>query len=291
MKLDLDRYRAKPGKKLKLEDHDPKDTGGLEKKEGEELLAQTRVELRELQERLWAEDRWALLAVFQALDAAGKDSLVDHVFTGVNPQGCEVHSFKAPSADELDHDFLWRAQLRVPPRGRIGIFNRSHYEEVLVVKVHPEFLKGQRLPKSLLKDDLWEKRYEDIAGWERYLGRNGIVVRKFFLNVSRKEQKKRFLERLTEPDKRWKFALGDVKERALWDRYQEAYEDAITATSTDKAPWYVVPADKKWFTRLVVMQALVETLKELDPQWPKADPEHEDELLAAKTSLEAEKDA
>jgi PPK2 family polyphosphate:nucleotide phosphotransferase len=290
MSLDLDRFRIRPGQRLKLDDHDPRDTGDLDKKQGEELLEATRAELRDLQERLWAEDRWSLLVVFQAQDAAGKDSLVDHVFTGLNPQGCEVHSFKTPSAEELDHDFLWRAHLRVPPRGRVGIFNRSHYEEVLVVRVHPEFLAGQKLPASVVGSDIWKDRYKDIAAFERYLVRNGVAVRKFFLNVSRAEQKKRFLERLTRPEKRWKFALGDVKERKLWDRYREAYEDAISATSTDDAPWYVVPADKKWFTRLVVMRLLVKTLQELDPQWPKPDPEQEDELEAARKQLESEKD-
>jgi PPK2 family polyphosphate:nucleotide phosphotransferase len=290
MSLDLDRFRIRPGHRLKLDEHDPRETGDLDKKEGEELLESTRAELRELQERLWAEDRWSLLVVFQAQDAAGKDSLVDHVFTGLNPQGCEVHSFKVPSAEELDHDFLWRAHLRVPPRGRVGIFNRSHYEEVLVVRVHPEFLTGQKLPASVVGSEIWKERYEDIAAFERYLVRNGVAVRKFFLNVSRAEQKKRFLERLTRPEKRWKFALGDVKERKLWDRYREAYEDAISATTTKQAPWYVVPADKKWFTRLVVMRLLVQALRELDPQWPKPDPEQEDELEAARKQLEGEKD-
>jgi PPK2 family polyphosphate:nucleotide phosphotransferase len=288
--MDLDRFRVAPGTRLRLDDHDPRDTGGLDKKDAEEQLEAAREELRELQERLWAHDQWALLAVFQAQDAAGKDSLIEHVFSGVNPQGCEVHSFKAPSAEELDHDFLWRTQMRVPPRGRIGIFNRSHYEEVLVVRVHPGFLKGQRLPEGLRGDDIWAKRYEDIVAWERYLGHNGIVVRKFFLHLSRAEQKKRFLERLTKPEKRFKFALGDVRERERWDDYRKAYEDAISATSTAEAPWYVIPADRKWFTRLAVVQVLVQTLRELDPQFPAPDPELEDELAAAKDALLAEKD-
>jgi PPK2 family polyphosphate:nucleotide phosphotransferase len=286
--MNVDKYRVAPGTRVRLDDHDPRDTAGLDKKQAEVQLAEAREELRALQEKLWAHDRFGLLVVFQAQDAAGKDSAIEHVFSGVNPQGCEVHSFKAPTADELDHDYLWRAQVRVPPRGKIGIFNRSHYEEVLVVRVHPGFLRGQRLPGGESTEGLWAQRYQDIAAWERHLGNNGIVVRKFFLHVSREEQKKRFLERLTEPEKRWKFALGDVKERGHWDDYRKAYEDAISATSTDAAPWYVIPADKKWLTRLAVIRVLVDTLKGLDLQWPQPDPELEDELEAARRQLEDE---
>jgi PPK2 family polyphosphate:nucleotide phosphotransferase len=286
--MDTERFRIRPGTSWRLDDHDPRDTGGMDRKEAERRLEKAREELRDLQEKLWAHDRWALLAVFQAPDAAGKDSLVEHVFTGVNPQGCEVHAFKAPSPDELDHDFMWRVMQKAPPRGRIGIFNRSHYEEVLVVRVHPQILKGQRLPAALTGPEIWQRRYDDIAAWERYLGHNGVVVRKFFLNLSKEEQRERFLERLTQPEKRWKFALGDVKERAAWDRYREAYEEAIRATSTEAAPWYVIPADKKWFTRLAVIEVLVDTLKGLDLEWPQPDPEQEGALEAARKALEAE---
>jgi len=244
-------FRITNGKQFRLKDFDPSDTHGLKSKEkAQEALAQGIARLREDQEKLYAQDRWALLLIFQAMDAAGKDSTIEHVMSGVNPQGCQVFAFKAPSAEELDHDFMWRTTRCLPERGRIGIFNRSYYEEVLVVRVHPEILAKQRLPEKLVTTDIWKDRYEDINTFERYLSRNGTVIRKFFLHVSKKEQKQRFLDRLAEPEKNWKFALPDVKEREHWDEYMQAYEDMIRSTSTDQAPWYIIPADHKWFTRL-----------------------------------------
>jgi PPK2 family polyphosphate:nucleotide phosphotransferase len=245
--------------------------------------------LSESQEKLYAQDRWALLLVFQAMDAAGKDGTIKHVMSGVNPQGCQVTSFKAPSGLELDHDYLWRTTIALPERGRIGIFNRSYYEEVLVVRVHPEILDAQKLPPKLVTKRIWKERYQDIRAFERYLGRNGVVVRKFFLHVSKEEQRKRFLERLKESKKNWKFSTGDVKERQHWDEYQEAYEDMIRNTSTKDAPWYVVPADNKWFTRIVVASAIIETLQSLDLHFPKVSKAKLRELAAAKHALLNEK--
>ena len=239
----------------------------------------------ELQEKLYAQDRWALLLIFQAMDAAGKDSTIKHVMSGVNPQGCQVYSFKAPSDEELDHDFMWRTTCRLPERGRIGIFNRSYYEEVLVVRVHPELLARQRLPAKLMTRDIWRERYEDINAFERYLTRNGVVVRKFFLHVSREEQRQRFLERLDEPEKNWKFSLTDVRERRHWDEYMAAYEDVIRHTSSPHAPWYVVPADHKWFTRLVVVSAILDALSSLDLAFPSVEPDRMKELDAARVAL------
>ena len=244
--------------------------------------------LAQLQERLYAQDRWAILLIFQAMDAAGKDGAIKHVMSGVNPQGCQVHSFKAPSDEELDHDYLWRCLKALPERGRIGIFNRSYYEEVLVVRVHKALLERQKLPPSLITKSIWDERYEDIRNVERYLVRNGVLIRKFFLHVSKKEQKKRFLERLDNPDKNWKFSMADAKERAYWDDYQEAYEDMIRATASKQAPWYVVPADNKWFTRVVVAAAIIDALGSLDLKFPVVDDEKKKELAAARLALEQE---
>ncbi len=238
---------------------------------------------------LYAQDRWAVLLVFQAMDAAGKDGAIKHVMSGVNPQGCQVYSFKAPTAEELDHDYLWRCMKNLPERGRIGIFNRSYYEEVLVVKVHPEYLSGEKLPPQLLGKDIWKERYQDIRSFERYLSRNGVLIRKFFLNVSREEQKRRFTERIDEPEKNWKFSATDVKERGHWDEYMDAYQTMIRETSTPEAPWYVVPADNKWFTRIVVASAIVDALASLDLHYPKVDATKLAELAAAKKVLLAEK--
>ena len=237
---------------------------------------------------LYAQDRWAVLLIFQAMDAAGKDGAIKHVMSGVNPQGCQVFSFKAPTSEELDHDYLWRCLKALPERGRIGIFNRSYYEEVLVVRVHKEILANQKLPPALVDRSIWEDRYEDIRNLERYLSRNGVLIRKFFLHVSKKEQKKRFLERLDNPEKNWKFSIDDAKERAHWDDYREAYEDMIRATATKDAPWYTVPADNKWFTRVVVAAAIIDALGSLDLKFPEVDDDKRKELAAARRALEQE---
>ncbi len=282
-------YQIKDGKGFRLKDIDPGGTGELKSKEqAQEFLQQDIARLSELQKMLYAQDQRALLLIFQAMDAAGKDGAIKHVMSGVNPQGCQVYSFKAPSAEELDHDFLWRTSKSLPERGRIGIFNRSYYEEVLVVRVHPELLERQRLPPSLVTKKIWEERFEDINAFERYMTRNGICIRKFFLYVSRKEQKRRFLSRLEESEKNWKFSLADAKEREHWDEYMEAYEDMIRNTSTEFAPWYVVPADNKWFTRLVVAAAIIDALEEMDLAFPKLTEEKHKELEAAREALEAE---
>ena len=284
------RYRITKGKKFRLKDVDPGDTGKLKSPErATELLRESVQLMCDLQEKLYAHDRWALLLIFQAMDAAGKDGTIKHVMSGVNPQGCEVSSFKAPSDLELDHDFLWRTTKALPERGRIGIFNRSYYEEVLVVRVHPEFLAGAKLPQKLITEDIWDGRFESIRAFERHLARNGTVVRKFFLHVSKEEQKKRFMERLDEPKKNWKFSANDVKERTHWDEYMEAYEDMIRHTATKDAPWHVVPADNKWFTRLVVASAIIETLQSLELHFPKLGKAKLKELAAAKDSLMREK--
>jgi PPK2 family polyphosphate:nucleotide phosphotransferase len=289
----LDRYRITKGKKFRLKDVDPKDTYGLksELKAGAKTLLQEGVRtLAEMQDKLYAQDRWSVLLIFQAMDAAGKDGTIKHVMSGVNPQGCEVASFKAPSSEELDHDYLWRCMPYLPNRGHIGIFNRSYYEEVLVVRVHPEILKAEKLPPELVTKRIWEERYEDINNFERYLTRNGTVIRKFFLHVSKEEQKKRFLERLTEPEKHWKFSAADARERGYWDDYQEAYEDMIRATATPHAPWFVVPADNKWFTRLVVAAAVFHAMEELDLRYPKVDKQKRAELAEARELLLREED-
>jgi PPK2 family polyphosphate:nucleotide phosphotransferase len=280
-------YRVERGDKFRLRDFDPADTADLEidKKDAKDLLAEDVKRLSDLQERLYAEDRWSILLIFQAMDAAGKDSAIEHVMSGVNPQGCQVHSFKAPSPEELDHDFLWRTTKALPERGRIGVFNRSYYEEVLVVRVHPKILEGQRLAPKLKGENIWRERFESIRDFERHLTRNGTIILKFFLHVSKDEQRKRFLDRIEEPGKRWKFSLGDVAERALWDQYMDAYEDAIRNTSTPDAPWHVVPADKKWFTRLVVARTIVDALEKLNPQFPKLADEKLAELKKAREAL------
>jgi len=285
-------YRVTKGAKFRLKDVDPADTLDFdpeEKSSAEEALADSVELLRKLQERLYAQDRWAVLIIFQAMDAAGKDSAIKHVMSGVNPQGCEVSSFKAPSAEELDHDFLWRCAKRLPERGRIGIFNRSYYEETLVVRIHENFLAAQKLPTKVKPKDLWRQRFEDICNFERYLTRNGIVILKFFLHVSKKEQQQRFLARIEDPSKNWKFALNDVNEREHWDEYMHAYEETIRNTASKYGPWYVVPADHKWFTRVVVAAAIVETLDSLDLEYPTLSKEELKELDTAKQALLASK--
>ncbi len=285
-------YRVEHGKKFRLKDHDPADTGKLHSQEhAEELLAKGIARMAELQDKLYAQDRWGLLLIFQAMDAAGKDGAIKHVMSGVNPQGCQVYSFKTPSPEELDHDYLWRNMKCLPERGRIGIFNRSYYEEVLIVRVHPEILAGERLPASLVTKSIWEERFQDIRAFERYLSRNGLVIRKFFLNLSRAEQKKRFLDRLQQPEKNWKFSASDLQERERWDHYMDAYEEMIAHTSTPQAPWFVIPADNKWFTRLAVAAAIVDTLDGLELSYPKVDARKRKELQAARKLLMDDKHA
>ncbi len=286
-----ERYRIEHGGKFRLKDFDPGDTGGIpSEEEAHELLAQSLKLLRDRQEKLYAQEQWAVLLILQGMDAAGKDSLIKHVMSGVNPVGCEVVSFKQPSNEELRHDFLWRTAARLPERGRIGIFNRSYYEEVLVVRVHPAVLANEKIPKSLVSEKrIWRERFEDICAFERYLARNGTAVRKFFPYLSKKEQKKRFLERIETPSKNWKFEQQDVEERKFWPAYMRAYEDMIRNTATSHAPWYVVPADHKWFTQLVVAAAVVQTLDELHLNFPKLTGEKLKELKRARTALEHEK--
>lgn len=283
----LRRYRVEDGKGFRLRDHAPDDTGGLDldKQSSGDLLQRGVRYLSTQQDMLYAQDRWSVLCLFQAMDAAGKDGAIKHVFSGVNPQGCHVVSFRAPSATELDHDFLWRHVLALPGRGQIGIHNRSWYEEVLVARVHPKILANQKLPARLMDKRIWDERLEDIAAYERYLSRQGVVVLKFFLNVSREEQRKRFLSRIEEPEKNWKFSAADVAERQHWDAYQDAYEAAIRATAVPHAPWYVVPADRKWFTRLVVVAAICRALEELDLHYPEVTEAQRAALLDAKERL------
>lgn len=284
-------YRIEHGKNFRLKDYDPASTAHIHSKQhAKELLEKGIAEMTEYQDKLYAQDRWALLLMFQAMDAAGKDGVIKHVMSGVNPQGCQVFSFKAPSAEELDHDYLWRTTKSLPQRGHIGIFNRSYYEEVLVVRVHPEILKNERIPEELIGKDLWQQRFDDIANFERYLSHNGVVVRKFFLNVSKAEQKRRFLERLENPEKNWKFSAADARERTCWDDYMKAYEEMIAATSKKHSPWYVVPADNKWYTRLVVAAAIVDTLHDLNLSYPRVDSEKRKELRAARLELEKQKE-
>jgi PPK2 family polyphosphate:nucleotide phosphotransferase len=284
-------YVVESGKHFRLKDHDPGDTHHLNSEDkplAKQLLKEGVAMLAELQEVLFAQSEWGLLLIFQAMDAAGKDSTIKHVLSGVNPQGVDVFSFKAPSSEELAHDFLWRTNQRVPPRGKISIFNRSYYEEVLVVRVHPELLNKQRLPDSLRGDHFWRGRYEDISAMERYLTRNGIAVRKFFLNVSRKEQKKRFLDRLNNEHKNWKFSADDIRERKYWDEYQSAYEKMISSTATKHAPWIIAPADNKWFTRLLVVATVVDALSSLDLKYPRLTAPQLEELKQARKQLETE---
>jgi PPK2 family polyphosphate:nucleotide phosphotransferase len=279
-------FRITEGRRFRLKDIDPDDTGGIPSNDtAADLLAHDLTSLRSYQEKLYAQGTWALLLIFQAMDAAGKDSTIKHVMSGVNPQGCQVSSFKAPSAEELAHDFLWRTTVRLPERGRIGVFNRSYYEEVLVVRVHPEILGAQRLPPAAMSKRIWEERFEDITAFERHLRRNGVAVLKFFLHVSKAEQKKRFLERLDTPSKNWKFSAGDVREREHWREYMAAYEDMIRHTATPDAPWYVVPADHKWFTRLIVAAAVADTMKGLGLHFPTIDRDKRKELTAAEAAL------
>jgi PPK2 family polyphosphate:nucleotide phosphotransferase len=283
-------YRVTSGKKFRLKDVDPDDTGkstSEDKPRAKELLERGVEVLAELQDVLYAQDQWSMLLIFQAMDAAGKDGAIRHVMSGVNPQGCQVYSFKSPSAEDLNHDFLWRCLKCLPERGRIGIFNRSYYEETLVVRVHPELLAKQKIPQQLITKDIWEDRYEDIRNFERYLTRNGVVIRKFFLHVSANEQKKRFLERLDNPAKNWKFSPNDSRERGFWKDYMKAYEDMICNTAADYAPWYVVPADNKWFTRVIVAAVVIDALASLDLRYPEVSAAQRQELAVAKKELTA----
>jgi PPK2 family polyphosphate:nucleotide phosphotransferase len=288
-------FRVKPGKRFRLKDCDPDWAGDgdvpkeMRKKVAEELLSQEVSALAQAQELLYAADTWSLLIVLQAMDAAGKDGTIKHVMSGVNPQGCQVTSFKQPSAEELDHNFLWRCWKAVPERGRIGIFNRSYYEEVLVVRVHPKFLEAQQLPAQKFNDDFWRDRYDDINHFERHLTRNGTAIVKFFLHISKDEQRKRFLDRLEDPEKHWKFSAKDVVEREYWDDYMTAYEEAIGATSTDWAPWYVIPANHKWVSRALVANIIATTIKSLDLQFPQISDEQRSEIEAARRALEKER--
>jgi PPK2 family polyphosphate:nucleotide phosphotransferase len=284
-------YRVDDGKKFRLKDYDPGDTGTLvaeDKPRAREALQSGVEALANLQDVLYAQDRWAVLLVFQAMDAAGKDGAIKHVMSGVNPQGCQVASFKSPSAEDLDHDYLWRCQKELPERGRIGIFNRSYYEEVLVVRVHPELLARQKLPPERIGDDIWKQRYKDIRGFERYLAHNGVVIRKFFLHLSRKEQKKRFLARIDDPAKNWKFSSADAAERGFWKGYTAAYEEMIRRTASEHAPWYVVPADNKWYTRLIVASVVIDTLASLNLSYPRVGSDKRRELAAVRKALLAE---
>lgn len=292
----LEKFRVEPGKKFRLKDHNPAwdgddDVPKAERKEfAEKILTQDVSALAEAQQMLYADDSWSVLAIFQAMDAAGKDGTIKHVMSGINPQGCQVYAFKQPSHEELDHSFLWRCMVRLPERGRIGIFNRSYYEEVLVVKVHPELVAGQRIPGADPKDkEFWEHRYDDINAFERHLARNGTAIVKFFLNVSQEEQHSRFLERINDPAKHWKFSASDLAESDRWDDYMAAYEECLGATSTKWAPWYVIPADRKWVTRAVVAVILTETIKSLDLKWPKVTGEQKRAIAEAKKRLEKQK--
>jgi PPK2 family polyphosphate:nucleotide phosphotransferase len=281
-------FRVDGSSEFHLRSHATAEKGGLDKEKGEKIIAANRKRLNDLQEKLYAQDRWSLLLIFQGMDAAGKDSAIKSVFDGVNPQGCEVSSFKQPSARELDHDFMWRSAVALPERGRIGIFNRSYYEECLVVRVHPEILAKERLPAKLVTKNIWRERFEDISAFERYLARNGTVVLKFFLNVSKEEQRERFLDRLDQPAKNWKFSMADVSERALWNKYQAAYQEMVRHTASHAAPWYVVPADHKWFARVVIGSAIVSALDGLDLKFPKVDAASLEEFKQVRKALENE---
>lgn len=289
--MDTERFLVKAGSEPDLSDHPTDFTGDYtDKADAVRNLEENVQRLRKLQDVLYAQDRYSLLVIFQAMDAAGKDGAIEHVMSGVNPQGCHVVSFKQPSSEEQDHDFLWRCQKALPERGKIGIFNRSHYEEVLVVRVHPEILQSSQLPPELKEDkNIWKKRFGHIRDWEQHLSENGTHILKFFLNVSKKEQKKRFLDRIDEPEKNWKFSMGDVRERAHWEEYMNAYKEALGATSTDAAPWYIIPADKKWFTRLAVSEIIVKKLESMDLHYPIVTEEHKLDLLEARKALESEK--
>jgi PPK2 family polyphosphate:nucleotide phosphotransferase len=283
-------YCITDGKKFRLKDFDPADTNGIDsKKAAQNMLESSSQMLAEMQEKLYAQDMWALLLIFQGMDAAGKDGAIKHVMSGINPQGCDVHAFKTPTNEELDHDFMWRAHKVMPGRGKIGIFNRSYYEEVLVVRVHPPLLKAEKFADELITKHIWEDRYEDINAFEKFLARNGTVIRKFFLHVSKEEQKKRFLERLADSKKNWKFSMDDIKERKFWDDYQEAYEEMVQNTATKRAPWYVIPADNKWYGRLVIASAIIDALNGLDLKFPDVDKEKKKELEAIQQALLKEK--
>ena len=281
-------FRIDGSGEFHLKSHKTNEKGGLDKEKAEKIIEANRKRLSDFQEKLYAQDRWSLLLVFQGMDASGKDSAIKSVFDGVNPQGCEVHSFKQPSSRELDHDFLWRTAIALPERGRIGIFNRSHYEECLVARVHPEILAKQKLPPQLVTKNIWRERFEDISAFERHLARNGTVILKFFLNVSKEEQRQRFLDRLEEPAKNWKFSMADIAERALWAKYQAAYQEVIRHTSTKSAPWHVVPADHKWFARVVIGSAIVSALDRLDLKFPDVDKASLQEFKQVRTALLAE---
>jgi PPK2 family polyphosphate:nucleotide phosphotransferase len=289
---ELDRYispfRDDGSGKFHLKDHKTDERGDLDKEKAKAILESNKKRMIEFQEKLYAQDRWSLLIVFQAMDAGGKDSAIKAIFEGINPQGCEVHAFKAPSSKELDHDFLWRHMIALPERGRIGIFNRSHYEECLVTRVHPEILAKEKLPPKLVTKNIWKERFEDISAFERYLCRNGTVVLKFFLNLSKEEQRERFLARLDDPAKQWKFSMDDIRERALWPRYQAVYQDIVRHTATSHAPWYVVPADHKWFARVVIGSVINATLEKLDLRFPRADKASLQEFEQVRQALEKE---
>ncbi|WP_027551310.1 polyphosphate kinase 2 family protein [Bradyrhizobium sp. Cp5.3] len=288
----LDRYispfRHDGSGKFRLKEHKTDEKGGLDKEQGQEILDANKKHLIEFQEKLYAQDRWSLLIVLQGMDAGGKDSAIKAIFEGINPQGCEVHAFKQPSSKELDHDFLWRHVIALPERGHIGIFNRSHYEECLVTRVHPEILAKEKLPPKLVTRNIWKERFEDISAFERYLTRNGTVVLKFFLNLSKDEQRERFLDRLEDPAKQWKFSMDDIKERALWPRYQAVYQDIVRHTATPHAPWHVVPADHKWFARVVIGSVIVAALEKLDLRFPRADKASLSEFAEVRKALESE---
>ena len=292
LNYDIDRFftpfRVDGSERFHLKSLKTNEKGGLDKDEGEQFVEAGRERLAGLQEKLYAQDRWSLLIVFQAMDAAGKDSAIKAIFEGINPQGCDVHAFKAPSSKELDHDFLWRHVTALPERGHIGIFNRSHYEECLVTRVHPEILAKEKLPQKLVTKNIWKERFEDISAFERYLSRNGTVVLKFFLNLSKDEQRQRFLDRLEDPAKQWKFSMDDIKERALWPRYQAVYQDIVRHTATSHAPWYVVPADHKWFARVVIGSVINAALEKLDLRFPRADKASLEEFKEVRKALEKE---
>jgi len=281
-------FRFDGSGKFHLRSHKTDEKGGLDKDKAEKILEANRERLNDFQERLYAQDRWSVLVILQGMDAAGKDSAIKSIFEGVNPQGCEVHSFKQPTSYELDHDFMWRAMIALPERGHIGIFNRSYYEECLVTRVHPEFLAKEKIPPKLVTKNIWRERFEDISAIERYLARNGTIILKFFLNVSRQEQRERFLERLDQPAKNWKFSMNDISERALWPRYMAVYQDIVRHTSTTLAPWYVVPADHKWFARVVIGSAIVSALESLDLHFPRADKASLKEFKQVREALENE---
>lgn len=281
-------FRIETGRDFHLKSRKTDERGDLDKDKANRIIDANRGRLRALQEKLYAQDRWSVLLIFQGMDAAGKDSAIEHIMSGINPQGCEVYSFKTPTSTELDHDFMWRTTIALPERGRIGIFNRSYYEELLVVRVHPEILAKEKLPAGLVTKNIWRERFEDIAAFERYLARNGTLILKFFLHISKDEQRRRFLDRLAEPAKNWKFSLGDIVERKLWDKYQAAYQDLISHTSAKHAPWHVVPADHKWFARVVISSAIVGAMEKLDLRYPEVDKATAGELKKVREALEKE---